>query len=250
MLKQNKEEIELQKIIISDLLQTTRIKRSEIKNFLRNKTLNEIITFKKEVEKFVFGDSKEEKEKIKDLFNLDFEMITKYFHISNNENIKFKYGIQGIHVVNEEVSDILSERSSIRKDKESYVYKIDCINNKTQLIFDKDIGWYDAKTISLAILSKINNEYNEDLDIGPEDIHYLKDGQEIGFENKVNLIKRIAKKKNGESTEADFIELWNILFGKKETDYGLIRYKNEYESDKGEHSYIITPREIAGYCKI
>lgn len=239
----NLTEKDFQITIIADFLQTTKIKRSEMRAFLKDKTLQEILVFKKEVEKFIFGECKEEKGKIKDLFNLNFKMIDKYFYLSDNENVKFNYGIQGIHVFEKEFSDRI-------KDKKSYVYKIDCIKSKIELIFDKDIGWYDAKSISLAILSKINNEYNEDLDIGPKDIHYLKDNEEIDFKNKVNLIKKLANKKNGESTEADFIELWNILFGKKETDCGLIKYKNEYESDNGEYSFIITPREIAGYRKI
>lgn len=250
MLKNDLKEKLEQIMIIADFLQETKIKRSEIKNFLKEKTLNEIMVFKKEVERFVFNDNKEEKGQIKDLFDLDLKKIKKYFHISNNENIEFNYGIQGIHVVNKEISDILLERANIRKDKKSYIYRTDCIKPKIQLILDKDIGWYDAKSISLALLTKINNEYNDDLDIGPEDIHYLKDDQEIGFENKINRIKRFAKMKNGEPTEMDFIILWDILFGIKETDYGLIKYKNEYESDNGEYSYIITPREIAGYYKI
>ena len=250
MLEHNSKEVILQTKCCCDFLQQY-TKSKEVKDFLENKTLNEIMEFKKEVEDFVWSENRIEKGQIKTLFNLNLEKIKKYFHVSNNENIKFNYGIQGIHVVNREISNILSERSNIRNDKYPIVYKIDCFNHKTQLIFDKDIGWYDAKSISSALLTKINNEYNEDLDIDSKDIHYLKDGQEIKFENKViNLVKRIAAKKNGKSTEIDFIELWNILFGKKETDYGLIKYKNEYESDNGEYSYIITPREIAGYCKI
>lgn len=249
MLKHNSKEKLLQTKCCYDFLQQY-AKNKEIKDFLENKTLNEIIMFKKEIENFIWNEDKIEKGQIKTLFNLNLEKITKYFHISNNGSIKFNYGVQGIHVVNKETSGILLERANTRKDKESYIYRIDCFNHKMQLIFDKDIGWYDAKTISLAILAKINNEYNEDLDIHPEDIHYLKDGQEISLGNKTKLIKRFAKMKNGESTEMDFIILWDILFGKKETDYGLIKYKNEYESDNEEYSYIITPREIAGYCKI
>jgi hypothetical protein len=208
-----KEEL-LQTKYCCDVLQQF-TKNKEVKNFLANKSLSEIMTFKKEVENFVFNDDKIEKKQIKDLFNLDLEKLTKYFHISNNESIEFNYGVQGIHVVNKALSNVLSERANIRKDKESYIYKIDCFNCKKQLIFDKDLGRYDAKSISLALLAKINNEYNEDLDIGPKDIHYLKDGQEIPLKVNKKKIELFSRMGNGCSRERHFIELWTILFGKK-----------------------------------
>ena len=142
-------------------------------------------------------------------------------------------------------SQILRDRESLRKTK-SIVYRIDFRKPKSKLVINKDLGHWNPKTISMAILCKIKNEYCEELKLDPKDIVFTEGGEEIAFGAIEQKLEQII---SDPRSKTSFDTIWSIIFGSGKKDFGLIKYKNQFEGDGNEYSYIVSSREVFGFCE-
>ena len=242
-----KNEIEVFTSYIHDSLIHTGATRSEIRAFFTENadTYEQGRRIKRDLESLIWHDTKKEGPWTQKFFGQNLKHSCSMYHTSDNEDFEPVSGIEGLHMVKNKDSQILRDRESLRNTK-SNVYRIDFRRPKRKLVINKDLGHWDPKTISMAVLCKIKNEYCEELDLYPSDVVFTECGVEVEFgaiEQKLELVISDPRSKTS------FDTIWSTIFGSGKKEFGLIKYKNQFEGDGEEYSYIVSSREVFGFSE-
>lgn len=164
-----------------------------------------------------------------------------YYHASKQPLESINFGTQGFHVVADKNSEILKNRMQTYNAKKYYVYKVYVRKAKNEIRFSKDIMHHDAKSLSIALLEKVDGN---ETTFGEGTIETISDYISYRVSYLREMLEGFSKLPNGQSTEKDFENLWRKLF-RNETS--RIVYPNEGESDSKELSYIFTPNEVLSF---
>lgn len=153
---------------------------------------------------------------------------TIYYHVSANPIDKPVLTKEGIHIAKElDICKALVGNRGNEKYPTPYYYKITLKEKLNSVYFNDDYGRWDAKNIAQMWLDGVT-------DLSYTDIEY-------------NLLNIYSRKKNRESTVNDFNQLVNCF---KRRDYNSIEYLNTFESDTGEHSWILFSPDIIESCEL